>query len=103
MTGETKQMIDNVRAEYRRLLLARRIASDEMIGEKTLKAIEDFEQYLQSIDEEVEHQVPPLGISAGDHAPVKDVFGGDPTPVVRPVPSHQPIIDDRQPGLGDEV
>ncbi len=79
MNGETKQTIQNIRAEFRRNIGAKLEVilneSATFTEEEFIKAIQDFERYLESIDVPVEHQVPPLGVSVGDIQPSKDMFG----------------------------
>ena len=49
--------------------------------EEFFRRIDQFEKYLESIDEPIVHQVPPLGMSIADNAPVIDKLGGTPPPV----------------------
>lgn len=76
MSGETKQMIANLRGEFRRLVLNQLLSSCEDDATGIIDGIAAFEEYLKSIDVDVEHQVPPLGVAITESAPVKDKFGG---------------------------
>jgi hypothetical protein len=108
MTGELKQMIANVRSEWRRTILdyingvnKGIIEGDE---EDFFERIDKFEAYLASIDEPVAHQVPPLGMSITDDQPVQDRFGGTPPPTqgkrYTTTANPEPVAkDDGQPGI----
>lgn len=75
MSGETKQLIANVRSEFNRLVL-NGLYNPDVSDDVIMEGLERFEQYLASIDEPVIDQVPPLGVSISEAAPIIDKFGG---------------------------
>ena len=83
MTGETKQIITNIRKEYESILNLTKAdiehESAEAFADELIKRVNQFDSFLIVLDEPIEY-ADVLGISIGEQQVVKDKYGGSPQP-----------------------